>query len=119
MPNLGSFRPRRCASFLGLLWVVAGTSVQAQVPPGAYVISSFQNSFSFPGRGGLWLFAGLVAKLAWEQTLGPLPMTARTAGGPVIVNAHLYGSLGGVLACGLIWADDARRRAGRSGGTEK
>lgn len=65
-------------------------------------------------RDGWWLLAGLVLKLTWEQWQGPLPMTASSAGGPVVVNAHLYGALGGVLACGLIWADDARRRVARS-----
>ncbi len=63
-------------------------------------------------RSARWLLAGLVAKLAWEQLLGPLPLTAESAGGPVIVNAHLYGALGGALACGLIWARNSRRRGG-------
>jgi len=62
-------------------------------------------------REGLLLLAGLTAKLGWEQWLGPLPMTAEAAGGPVVVNAHLYGALGGALACGLIWAEEARRRS--------
>ncbi len=61
-------------------------------------------------RGGRWLLAALALKLVWEQWLGPLPMTAASAGGPVVVNAHLYGALGGALACGLIWAVEARRR---------
>ncbi len=40
----------------------------------------------------------LVAKLAWEQMSGPLPGSASGAGGDVIVDAHLYGAVGGVLA---------------------
>ncbi len=40
----------------------------------------------------------LVAKLAWEQFNGPLPGSATGAGGDVIVDAHLYGAVGGVLA---------------------
>lgn len=47
---------------------------------------------------GVWLAAGLGVKLLWEQTLGPMPLTAAAAGGPVIVAAHLYGSAGGLLA---------------------
>lgn len=43
----------------------------------------------------------LVAKLAYEQLAGPLPGSAATAGGPVVVNAHLYGAAAGVLA-GLV-----------------
>lgn len=40
----------------------------------------------------------LVAKLAWEQWLGPMPGSESAAGGVVIVDAHLYGALGGLLA---------------------
>lgn len=35
-----------------------------------------------------------VAKLAWEQWQGPLPL----ASGPVVTISHLYGAAGGVLA---------------------
>ncbi len=45
-----------------------------------------------------WLALGVVvAKLVWEQVVGPVPMTEEAAGGPVVVNAHLYGALGGLL----------------------
>lgn len=40
----------------------------------------------------------LVVKLLWESTAGPLPFTAQAAGGPVIVQAHLFGTLGALLA---------------------
>ena len=53
-------------------------------------------------RGAILLLLALAAKLAWEQSIGPLPMTASAAGGPVVVDAHLYGALGGLLACALI-----------------
>ncbi|MCH8278820.1 MAG: hypothetical protein IIC12_07825 [Proteobacteria bacterium] len=43
------------------------------------------------------LAALIVAKLAWEQFNGPLPGSETTSGGPVIVDAHLYGAAGGVL----------------------
>lgn len=59
-------------------------------------------------REGSWealLMLGIFAgKLAWEQFSGPLPLTAETAGGPVVVDAHLYGAAGGVLAVGLLQA---------------
>ena len=47
---------------------------------------------------GALLGAGLAAKLAFEQLVGPIPFTAAATGGPVIVAAHLYGSLGGLAA---------------------
>jgi rhomboid family GlyGly-CTERM serine protease len=45
------------------------------------------------------LTAVLAGKLAWEQSVGALPL----AGGmPVIVDAHLYGAIGGMIAaCGI------------------
>ncbi|HEY8520635.1 MAG TPA: rhombosortase [Gammaproteobacteria bacterium] len=46
-----------------------------------------------------WLgAAGLGAKLAWEHWAGAVPFSAATTGGPVVVEAHLFGALGGALA---------------------
>ena len=50
------------------------------------------------------VLAGFVAgKLLWEQTVGPLPGSESSAGGTVIVNAHLYGAVGGVLGALIPW----------------
>jgi rhomboid family GlyGly-CTERM serine protease len=47
-----------------------------------------------------WILAlFLVGKLVYEQALGALPLTA---GGAVIVDAHLYGAVGGALAVVLL-----------------
>jgi rhomboid family GlyGly-CTERM serine protease len=43
----------------------------------------------------LGLIAVLLGKLAWEQWHGALPLSADM---PVVVDAHLYGALGGALA---------------------
>ena len=40
----------------------------------------------------------LIAKIGYEQFNGPVPGSETTSGGPVVVDAHLYGALGGVLA---------------------
>ncbi len=40
----------------------------------------------------------LIGKLAYEQFVGPMPYSADSASGPVIVDAHLYGTLGAVVA---------------------
>jgi len=50
---------------------------------------------SAPGFAGL-LAVGLAAKLLLEQASGPLPLTESAAGGPVVVEAHLYGAIAGV-----------------------
>ena len=44
------------------------------------------------------LLIGIICKLAWEQLLGPIPLSESTSGGAVLVDAHLYGALGGLLA---------------------
>lgn len=49
-----------------------------------------------------WVLAAFViAKLGWEQFSGPLPGSEATSGGAVIVDAHLYGALGGILGAML------------------
>lgn len=48
--------------------------------------------------GDALLLAVVAAKLGWEQSYGALPGTGAMAGGDVIVDAHLYGAVGGVLA---------------------
>jgi len=44
------------------------------------------------------LLVAIVGKLVWEQAYGALPGSADMAGGPVIVDAHLYGAIGGAVA---------------------
>ncbi|KAB7624029.1 rhombosortase [Alkalilimnicola sp. S0819] len=44
------------------------------------------------------LLLGILLKLGWEQWAGGAPATAGLVGGPIIVNAHLYGACGGLLA---------------------
>ena len=51
----------------------------------------------------LLLLAIVFGKLAYEQIAGPLPGSESTSGGPVVVNAHLYGALAGVVAGLLMW----------------
>jgi len=45
----------------------------------------------------------VVAKLAWEQFSGPLPGSESATGGAVVVNAHLFGGIGGALAAAVLW----------------
>lgn len=48
-----------------------------------------------------WLLAAfLVAKLAWEQGVGPLPLSG--LGPEVVVDAHLYGVAGGIAVAALL-----------------
>lgn len=46
-----------------------------------------------------WILAGfVVAKLTWEHWVGPLPL----AGGVVVVDAHLYGVIGGAAVAAFL-----------------
>ena len=58
---------------------------------------------------GVVLAIGVAAKLIFEQVSGPVPFTAQSVGGPVVVAAHLYGVVGGLLAEAA--AQVARRRS--------
>jgi rhomboid family GlyGly-CTERM serine protease len=49
-----------------------------------------------------------VAKLAWEQAHGALPLSGDL---PVVVDAHLYGAVGGVAAGTVLWLLAHRRAA--------
>ncbi|MEM9492678.1 MAG: rhombosortase, partial [Myxococcota bacterium] len=61
-----------------------------------------------PGESGA-LGVVVAAKLAWEQFGGALPGSALTAGGPVIVDAHLFGAAGGLVAGAILAVMTLRR----------
>jgi rhomboid family GlyGly-CTERM serine protease len=52
----------------------------------------------------------LVGKLAWEQTRGALPLSGDL---PVVVNAHLYGAIGGLIAAMALWGFSRFRSGNR------
>ena len=62
-------------------------------------------------RGESLLIISLVfGKIAYEQLAGPMPGSEFTSGGPVVVNAHLYGAIAGLIAGLPLW-----RRVERTG----
>ena len=48
----------------------------------------------------------------YEQMMGSLPGTSEMSGGPVVVNSHLFGAIGGVVSFILLWI------VGKLGGTK-
>ena len=69
-----------------------------------------------PWWGDGALLVVVVTKLAWEQQYGSLPGTSALAGGNVIVDAHLYGAIGGAVAVlPLLLRRQMRYRSGKSG----
>ncbi len=57
-------------------------------------------------REAMVVGAVLVTKIMFEQLIGPLPGSEQSAGGDVVVNAHLYGVLAGVAAAAVFWNRD-------------
>ena len=53
------------------------------------------------GAGGLLVIA-LMGKLAAEQLFGASAWSIAASGGPVVVAAHLYGAIGGLLSIALL-----------------
>ena len=51
------------------------------------------------------------AKLIWEQMAGPLPGSGLMAGGAVIIDAHLYGGLGGIVFGVLLKPKPSRQQS--------
>jgi rhomboid family GlyGly-CTERM serine protease len=62
-------------------------------------------------RWDTWMLLLLViAKLVYEQVWGPMPGSESTAGGNVIVDAHLYGAVFGFLMMGFFAINDRFRK---------
>ena len=95
-----------CFWFLdpGLSWYV-GMSGLLHALLIAGIVSRFRNA---PGES-LALGALIAGKIAWEQLGGPLPGSELSAGGPVVVDAHLYGVVAGILAAGVLQVITLRR----------
>lgn len=57
-------------------------------------------------RDAIVLFLFISGKLIWEQLAGPLPGSESTAGGTVVVDAHLYGAIIGLFLMPLmLWLE--------------
>jgi rhomboid family GlyGly-CTERM serine protease len=108
-------------TFRSIDWVVVGLASAAAIDLGLLTIdtdvewyvglSGVLHGFVAAGALGLLLqrqmlgavlAVGVTAKLVFEQTYGAVPFTAASVGGPVIVSAHLFGALGGLLAAAAL-----------------
>lgn len=85
---------------LGLLWLnpdlvwYVGLS---GVLHALFIAGLLADMRSHAGLGWLVL-TGFAGKIILEQTYGPLPGSEQSAGGPVVVDAHLYGAIAGVIS---------------------
>ena len=64
-------------------------------------------------RSAAVLLLAVIGKLAWEQIGGALPGSESVAGGAVIVDAHLYGAVGGAVIGAVLIATGCARRTRR------
>ncbi|MEE9333586.1 MAG: rhombosortase [Granulosicoccaceae bacterium] len=63
---------------------------------GLIIAGSLADLKRYP-RSAAALLIMVSAKLVWEQLAGPLPGSESVAGGSVVVNAHLYGAIAGLV----------------------
>jgi rhomboid family GlyGly-CTERM serine protease len=95
-----------CFWFLdpGLSWYVGMSGLLH-----ALLVAGIVSRFRVAKAESLALAAVIAVKIAWEQLAGPLPGSEFSAGGAVVVNAHLYGVIAGVLAAGVLRVVTLRR----------
>ncbi|MFW2406035.1 MAG: rhombosortase [Gammaproteobacteria bacterium] len=62
-------------------------------------------------RLGIGLLVGVAVKIGYEQFVGSMPFSEGAIGGSVVVDAHLWGAIGGIAAalCVRIWRSNMRR----------
>lgn len=82
----------------GLMWYVGLSGVLHGV-----LVAGLVPGLRSRSAEAVLLGVALVAKLAYEQVVGPLPGSEQTAGGAVVVTAHVYGAIGGAAAAALLW----------------
>jgi rhomboid family GlyGly-CTERM serine protease len=85
-----------------MLWYVGLSGILH----GLMISGAIQGLKSLPAESAVICLL-VVSKLIYEQLFGPLPGSESVSGGEVVVNAHLYGAIGGAVAAGIFW-----RRAG-------
>ena len=73
------------------------------------LVTGIVKGFQFLPRQAV--LGGLVvaAKIVYEQMLGPMPGSEQSAGGDVVVDAHLYGALAGLAIAAVFWKTKIRR----------
>ncbi len=82
----------------GLRWYVGLSGLLH----GLLLAGAIRGLRSLPGESVV-ICVAVVAKLVYEQVAGPLPGSESAAGGAVVVNAHLYGAVGGALSACVLW----------------
>jgi len=87
-----------------MLWYVGLSGVLH----GLLLAGAVQGFKTLPSESAI-IGAIVIGKLAWEQFAGPLPGSESVSGGNVVVNAHLFGGIGGLIAAGLLWRSSGEK----------
>jgi rhomboid family GlyGly-CTERM serine protease len=82
----------------GLIWYVGLSGLLHGL-----IIAGAVAAFKSMPTESLIICVAVAGKLIYEQLAGPLPGSAETAGGTVVVNAHLYGAVGGAISALVLW----------------
>jgi len=78
---------------MGVIWYVGFSGTLH----GLVIAGALADLRHYPKSAALLLIL-IIGKLVWEQISGALPGSESVAGGNVVVNAHLYGAIGGGVA---------------------
>jgi len=70
------------------------------------LVAGIVKGFQAVPREATVVGVAVLMKIMFEQLIGPLPGSEQSAGGDVVVNAHLYGVLAGVAAAAGFWNRD-------------
>jgi len=90
---------------LGLYWFQPELSWYvglSGVLHGLFIYGAIRETRFYPFSGYVLLLL-LAGKLFWEYMNGPLPGSEQMTGGRVLVEAHLYGAIAGLVAVFLTW----------------
>lgn len=86
---------------ISLMLLVVDSHIRWYVGLSGVLHGMFMVGVLYDLKSGRWdaklLLILLIAKLLYEQLLGPLPGTEKAAGGSVVVDAHLFGALMGII----------------------
>ena len=74
------------------------------------LVAGIVKGFQFLPREALLGGMVVLAKIVYEQMLGPMPGSEQSAGGKVVVDSNFYGTLAGLCVAAVFWKTKAGRR---------
>lgn len=82
----------------GIVWYVGMSGFLHGV-----LMAGIVKGFQFLPREAVLGGMVVASKIVYEQVLGPMPGSEQSAGGDVVVDAHLYGALAGLAIAAVFW----------------